>query len=125
MSYTTRDQAMPGDVAALQQARRDTQPGEAAVAEPRRALSELQNWQLDTQGYIILEAVAARTELDMPRAPIGATCSKQAHHRLDTGSCCFVIAPSSVIAFSVIIFSVVADKKDYPPGTRVPTDVQP
>lgn len=61
--YTTRDQAMPGDVAALQQAWRDTQPGEAAVAEPRRALSELQNWQLDTQGYIILEAVATRTEL--------------------------------------------------------------
>ena len=55
-----------GDIGALQKAWRDSQPGEAAVAEPRRALSELENFHFDCQGFIVLPSVATPAELKEP-----------------------------------------------------------
>ena len=55
-----------GDIAALQKAWRDSQPGEAAVAEPRRALSEMENFHFDCQGFIVLPSVATAAELREP-----------------------------------------------------------
>jgi hypothetical protein len=62
-----------GDIAALQQAWRESQPGEAVVASPRRALDELENFIFDTQ---VSQPVRIYMTSAAPRLP--------AAHALDT-----------------------------------------
>ena len=57
-----------GGLAARQAAWRATSPGEAVVAEPPRRLSELENWRLDTQGYLLVPSVASTAQLGEPAA---------------------------------------------------------
>ena len=60
------------EITALQQAWRESHPGEAVVAPPTRALSELENWHFDTQGFLCLRGVATPAELQAAPADLAS-----------------------------------------------------